>query len=446
MSPVVLSPLASAPTALFARTRPRLAVLAAGYDGAVRALLGRFGRTALSVPPGTPAGEIAAAAELLVVPSGALAGLDGSRLLSEALADFTAVYGGTVLVFTQQYGRDYAALPAGDGIAVAAAGWRQDMRCFQESAELAIFHPALAAQTRARPSLSIDGFFAGLPAGAASLLRRTKNAQPVLAVYPHGAGRVVVTSLYTPTAVELGQASAEEIALVRDLVTWALRPAALPRAGAGQSIALSLSLENGSGITGTGARVRVWDPDGVVEIAGATRDAMVPAGGSGRAAIDVTLPADAVLGIYRAEYEILDASGRPIYGPVEALDGRFYVARPPDLVAPEAELSLVASGSDDFFVRGASAAFTLRVASRGSRSRQLRLRWDLPHHRWESRDEASYRGEVAVAVPAGTPAAPGAAEASTLGKKRPALGTRIGQRHGCSPETGRLQASRPKAG
>ena len=127
--------------------------------------------------------------------------------------------GGTLLVFSQQHGYDYNVLPRGDEI--SAYGWLEDQNCQSASVTISIEHPMFAGQVVNTPNVNVDGYFTKWPGDATVLLKRTKNLYPSMFMYPYGSGKVVVSSLYTDWAYGHSQASTDEIALVRDMISWA---------------------------------------------------------------------------------------------------------------------------------------------------------------------------------------------------------------------------------
>jgi parallel beta-helix repeat protein len=161
---------------------------------------------------------------VLVIPSGGLAGLDASPTFAAGLAAYVAD-GGTLLVFSQQHGDEYAALPGG---ALTGYGWLEDQSCQFASVAIDAYHPIHAGQTRSTLDLNVDGFFTGYPENSTVLLRRTKNGMPAMLLYEHGQGRVVAATLYSDMAASLYQDTADEETLIRDLVAWAATGASMP--------------------------------------------------------------------------------------------------------------------------------------------------------------------------------------------------------------------------
>ena len=96
----------------------------------------------------------------------------------------------------------------------------------------------LSGQSRGTPTLNVDGYFTNYPSNATVILRRTVNGQPALLTYDYGLGKVIVTSMYSDWAYGHGQASSEEVALVRDIISWAKAPTTFPEIKPGQAVSV----------------------------------------------------------------------------------------------------------------------------------------------------------------------------------------------------------------
>jgi thiol-disulfide isomerase/thioredoxin len=161
---------------------------------------------------------------VLLVPSGGLSGLDTSPTVRSRLDAFVRE-GGTLIVFAQQHGYEYQALPGGW---LRAYGWLEDQSCQHASVFISDYHPIFAGQSAATLNVNVDGFFTESPANSTVLLSRTKNAMPAMVLYSHGRGRVLASTLYSDMAISLYQATRDEKALLRDLIAWATAPGAVP--------------------------------------------------------------------------------------------------------------------------------------------------------------------------------------------------------------------------
>ncbi len=131
----------------------------------------------------------------LIMPSGGLHRVSHSPE-ARAWLDAYVRGGGILLVFTQAFGNDWAALPGGD---VRGIGYEEDQRCQQESVRAAMPSRWLAWMGMSTPDIQVDGAFTGWPADANILLLRRSGlyeGYPAMIEYPLGAGRVIATSAY----------------------------------------------------------------------------------------------------------------------------------------------------------------------------------------------------------------------------------------------------------
>ncbi|MGA9750650.1 MAG: hypothetical protein WBS54_02560 [Acidobacteriota bacterium] len=86
------------------------------------------------LPPGRGLLEADPAKQkILVLPTGSLYGLRADSTEAQALKGFVEG-GGVVVRFTQPYGDDCSALPVPAGQTLQAAGYKQDLSCFADSA------------------------------------------------------------------------------------------------------------------------------------------------------------------------------------------------------------------------------------------------------------------------------------------------------------------------
>ena len=138
----------------------------------------------------------------------------------------------------------------------------------------------LLANPEAPPTMNVDGYFTVYPSSSSVLLRRTVNGQPAMLVYPHGQGRVIVTSMYSDFAFGQSQASAEERALIRDMISWAKKPEQIPEVRRGEAISLSLNVANHTDTDAASAKVLIYSPDRSVLVSEETVSGLVPAHGS----------------------------------------------------------------------------------------------------------------------------------------------------------------------
>ncbi|TRO46655.1 hypothetical protein E2P60_04785, partial [Candidatus Bathyarchaeota archaeon] len=153
---------------------------------------------------------------VLLISSGGLSGLDSSSVKNR-LEDYVE-NGGTLIVFAQQHGYEYQALPGGE---LSGYGWFEDQSCQLSSAAISTYHPIFAGQPSTVLDVNVDGFFTSYPENTTVLLSRTKNGMPVMVTYNYGKGRVVASTLYSDMAQALYQFARGDKILIRDLLTWA---------------------------------------------------------------------------------------------------------------------------------------------------------------------------------------------------------------------------------
>jgi len=121
---------------------------------------------------------------IMIIPTAGLHGLDNSLTVRQKLGDYVSA-GGTVIVFAQQHGYEFNALPGGE---VSGYGWNEDQSCHTNAVYIDTYHPMFAGQDSANLDASVDGYFSNWPDNATILLRRTKNAMPAMIAYKHGSG------------------------------------------------------------------------------------------------------------------------------------------------------------------------------------------------------------------------------------------------------------------
>jgi hypothetical protein len=160
---------------------------------------------------------------ILVLPTGSLYGLRADSTEHMELEEFVQ-QGGVIVCFTQPYGDDFSALPVPQGEELLAAGFKQDLSCFANSAYPTMEHPILSGIAGKSVTAGFDGFFRKAPASASVLLRRTISGQPCLIAYPVGKGWVVASTMYEDWAYANGQSTKDGRTLVANILSWAKDP------------------------------------------------------------------------------------------------------------------------------------------------------------------------------------------------------------------------------
>jgi len=334
---------------------------------------------------------------VLLIPSGALTGFNDSPMVKASLDEYVK-QGGTLILLSQKHGYDYASIPTPDGRPITGYGWEEDQNCFADSVAIESWHQLLSGQSRSTPTLNVDGYFTGYPANATVLLRRTANGQPAMIMYEHGLGRVIVTSMYSDWAYGHGQASQEEIALIRDLLSWAKKPVALPEIKPGETVSLSVTLSNSTATDAASIKLQTWNPDRSTLLLEQAVSISIPAGQSLVSNVTWQAPPNAPLGIYHIDYILLDAAGNIIQPQAETDSGRFVVSNPPQTgtVKKDIWLSVTSPNQEVFF--NEPFLYTFHIYNNTATTRNLTLRTLLPHtnrtHEWTV--TATANGETAI--------------------------------------------------
>lgn len=318
---------------------------------------------------------------LLVIPTGGLYGLENSTFFRATLEEY-ANRGGTIIVFDQQHGSDYTALPGGglDGY-----GWAEDNSCTLSSLYIRNYDQAISGFSEAILDSNVDGYFTNLPDDSDVLLYRARNGQPAMVRYNFGSGTVIATTAYDDWGVSNWQTTADAYILNRDLLAWAVDPALLAEYDPNAAFSVPVVLTNETGVTAASVRLSLLAP-GKQIIREETQAISLTAG----SAMSVTFSGTAArpLGIWRVDYTLLDGEGRVIQ---ERQPGeRFIVKDPHPLSAPVKELALNVNAPTEDFVSGSDGEFTFTVFNTSSVSRTLQVRYGLPHHTWETGQSAIY--------------------------------------------------------
>lgn len=228
-----------------------------GYAKELTSFIDAYKKVEVKTDAASTALQLINSTPLLIIPSGGLYGYENSAFFKATLAEFVK-QGATLIVFAQQHGYDFSILPTPDGKPLAAYGWVEDQNCFTNAVSIETWHQMLSGQSRSTPTVNVDGYFTSWPENATVLLRRTANGQPALLMYELGQGRVIVTSMYSDWAYGHGQASQEEIALVRDLLSWAKKPAQLPELRQGEPLTLPVTLLNSTSTDAALVRLQLY--------------------------------------------------------------------------------------------------------------------------------------------------------------------------------------------
>ena len=332
---------------------------------------------------------------LLIIPSGGFSGLDTSDFFKTALAQYIS-NGGNVLMLTQQHGTDFSVLPGG----LNGFGWIEDTSCQTNSSYIDTWNPVLAGQTRTTPSLNVDGYFTLYPDNATVLLRRTASGQPAVLMYQYGAGHIIASTVYTDTAFTRGEASTDEINLIRDIIAWAKKPAAIPEIKAGGTANINLHVTNNDlSNTATAAEVTVYDPNKSTVKLQEKIPLNLAFGQSTTIPLSYTAASTDAPGIYKTKYDLLtqgyqlltseeDPEGTNVWlesllqPSIEEPTGRFAVENPPQTSYTIPDFNFSVQSAAKNYIYGSNADFTVYMFNNTTTVRTITAKYFFPHHYW----------------------------------------------------------------
>ncbi|MFN2182755.1 MAG: RHS repeat-associated core domain-containing protein, partial [Anaerolineae bacterium] len=369
------------------REQGYIGLLWRGYARSTGVLINRAGEryepVGLTFSP-----ELARRLPVLVVPSGALYGLENLDSFKAQLAAYVE-QGGTIISFAQQQGTDFSTLPAPAGEEpLGGYGWREDNSCFETAFYISNYHPVVSGFAAPTLDVHVDGYFATAPGGATELLNRMKNGQPGLLLYRYPSetegGYVMATTVYDDWGETNFQASRDALVLLRDMLSWAFEPEEiLPEYGPGDAIDLPITVQNGTGQEAASVDLLLLGPNR--QVAHTQSVAVpVPIGGSIAPSLTWTLPDPAQLGIWWVEYILRDAGGAVLQE--ETVGRRLVVSDPSPITGPDRPLSMWVTAPTEHYLSGTEAEFTFHVLNHTDVLRSVEIRYGLPHHTWETGD------------------------------------------------------------
>jgi hypothetical protein len=250
---------------VYENLNPDLIILKLGFYEEAGSLMNNLQRRIVYIEPDQSPLEIRQPPPILLIPTGSLYGMESSEQFKSVLRDYVG-QGGTLIVFSQQHGYEFSALPTPDGKPLGGYGWREDQSCQSNSVYVDTWHPALSSITNSLISSPVDGFFADYPPNSTALLRRRVNAMPAMLAYPYGEGMVVVTSLFEDWGSTHSQSTAQGRAIVRDLIAWAKNvglqiPEYNLQENPNPEVSLNLEIKNLSEKASSKVKVLWLDPD-----------------------------------------------------------------------------------------------------------------------------------------------------------------------------------------
>ncbi|MCX6580277.1 MAG: hypothetical protein NT166_08835, partial [Candidatus Aminicenantes bacterium] len=316
-------------------------------------------------------------ANVLIISTGGLMGIEKSEYLKALLEQFAA-QGGTILCFGQQNSDAYGVLPVPQGESLNAYGWSQDSSCLRNSVYFESVHPALSSSTNELIDAGVDGYFSVYPSNSTILLRRKINLEPALLYYHYGNGTVILTSMFTDWAYAHSQATISEIKIIRDLITFAKNPKLpIPMFDLEQNptpaINLNVQVENNTEFTASKAILKVYSPDRTTLLHQLEAPVSLNPSENTQTAINFTLPALSTTGygICHVDYELYNAENETIQLPTESASGRFSIYKIITPVTIKDAVYMWVTVKDENIYWGQDAQFTIHFKNTRSESRTL---------------------------------------------------------------------------
>lgn len=334
---------------------PEAVLLLQGASDLAGKLLATIKKSIVSTDINTYFPDLIKHNKVLIIPSGGLVGLDNSQAFKENLAEFVK-QGGVLICFSQPNGYEFSALPGGQ---VVGYGWGEDQACHSNAVYIDTYHQVLAGQSNGNIDFSVDGYLTSYPDSTSVLLRRTKNNQAAMIMYPYGQGYVIATTMYEDWAFGNGQSTAQGRVLVRDIISWAKDPKTLQEIKPGESVNLSFEVKNKTeDKSATQIKVNILDPDRNI-----ISESIQPIVLDSYQTTNISLTHNSLiinpLGIWSVEYSLLDSSG--IEFQKESIGERYVISNPPTGTVPSPDLSFSLQMDAETYARGSQAIITTNI-------------------------------------------------------------------------------------
>ena len=318
---------------------------------------------------------------VFIIPSGGLYGLDSLASFKSKLEQYVS-NGGTLIVFSQQHGYEFKALPGGE---ISGFGWLEDQSCHYRSVAISTYHPILSALTSVTSDVNVDGYFTKWPKNATVLLSRTKNGMPVLLMYRYGNGTVIASTVYTDWAYGHYQATRDGKQLIRNMIIFAKEPVEIPEYGSGDSIEIPVKITSYVGLDTEKVSFAIIGPDGKLVDRVNVGLSVLPYESK---IINFSYTAPSKYGIFHIDYSLIDDE----YGEVQRVHDvkKFVVSKyaenPEGFVYQGKDITFSVVSDSEYYVYGSNATFTILIWNRGDADKNVTCWWSFPHDYWARHD------------------------------------------------------------
>ncbi|MBN1889247.1 MAG: carboxypeptidase regulatory-like domain-containing protein [Thermoflexales bacterium] len=365
---------------------PRIALLWNGHAQEAGAFLNALGEPYDMLEPDfSPA--IAALYPVLFIPDGGLFGLENSASFRARLEQYAA-RGGIVLVSAQEHGYEYAALPTPSGLPLDGYGWAEDVSCTGASTYFSQYHQAISgSRQQLYLSAFIDGYLSAFPDETVTLLTRDKNGYPAALLYPYQQGFVMISHLYAPWGMSFYQVTRDDLRTWRDMIAWSalgglpgyshsISPTlTFPDFSPGQTVSVTLRVQNASGQDAAGVRLVLINPDKEIveqEVVSVTLGVGMTATLPFSATAPGTNPFDWTdwhksTGVWAVDYVLLGAGGEALQE--QAIGAAFVVSDPPEGIGRQRNWDLWVTAPTNRWTVGETGDFTFYLRNRSGQER-----------------------------------------------------------------------------
>jgi len=304
---------------------------------------------------------------VFIIPSGGLFGIDTLLSFKNKLKDYVE-NGGTLIVFAQQLGNQYKAIPGG----IFGRGWDEIDFCFLRSVWINTYNQILCSLDKIVGDINIDGEFTSYPENTTILLSKIQTGKPAMIMYHYGNGTVIATTAYIDWIKEtsFGGPNLQEKNLVNSLIKWAKKSESIPEYGSNKTISLTVNITSYVQLTTNQVVLIVKDPtQKIIESRNYTLSVLPYEEKN----INFTYTTPNKTGIYHIDYQLLDDNlsfVQHIHN-IQSFTVSNYKENPDGWVVRNADITFSITLPYNYYVYGSMVPFTVQVINHGNSPRTI---------------------------------------------------------------------------
>jgi hypothetical protein len=195
-----------------------------------------------------------------------------------------------------------------------------------------------------------------------------------------------LSTTYSDWAYVNNQASPEEIAPIRDIVTYAKKPETLPEIKQNEAVNLNIDVENKSEIDASSVAVSIFSPDGTAILNAQIIPLSLATGQTATIPVSYSTTLTSPLGIYRINYVLLDSNNTVIQTMDYMDSSRFVVSNPPQGGYQGSGITFSVQSDSEQYPYGSDATFTILMFNNTDTDKTITAKYFFPHHFWIERD------------------------------------------------------------